>query len=34
MTTPPDPQALLRSKGYLRLLFLAALLGVPISAAA
>ncbi len=34
MTTPPDPQALLRSKSYLRLLFLAALLGVPISAAA
>ena len=34
MTTPPDPQALLRSKSYLRLLLLAALLGVPISAAA
>jgi H+/Cl- antiporter ClcA len=34
MTTPPDPQALLRSRNYLRLLFLAALLGVPISAAA
>jgi H+/Cl- antiporter ClcA len=34
MTTPPDPQALLRSKSYLRLLFLAALLGVPISVAA
>jgi H+/Cl- antiporter ClcA len=34
MTTPPDPQALLRSKNYLRLLFLAALLGVPISAGA
>lgn len=34
MTTPPDPQALLRSKGYLRLLLLAALIGVPISAAA
>ena len=33
-TTPPDPQALLRSKGYLRLLVLAALLGVPISAIA
>jgi H+/Cl- antiporter ClcA len=34
MTTPPDPQALLRSKSYLRLLILAALLGVPISAGA
>ena len=34
MTTPPDPQALLRSKSYLRLLILAALLGVPVSAAA
>jgi H+/Cl- antiporter ClcA len=34
MTTPPDPQALLRSKNYLRVLILAALLGVPISAAA
>jgi H+/Cl- antiporter ClcA len=34
MTTPPDPQALLRSKSYLRLLLLAAVLGVPISAAA
>jgi H+/Cl- antiporter ClcA len=34
MTTPPDPQALLRSKSYLRLLLLAALVGVPISAAA
>src|ERR1700742_4205734 len=34
MTTPPDPQALLRSKSYLRLLVLAALLGVPVSAAA
>ena len=34
MTTPPDPQALLRSKSYLGLLILAALLGVPISAAA
>lgn len=34
MTTPPDPQTLLRSKSYLRLLFLAALIGVPISAAA
>jgi H+/Cl- antiporter ClcA len=34
MGTPPDPQTLLRSKDYLRLLFLAALIGVPISAAA
>jgi H+/Cl- antiporter ClcA len=34
MTTPQDPQALLRSKSYLRLLILAAVLGVPISAAA
>ena len=34
MTTPQDPQALLRSKSYLRLLILAAILGVPISAAA
>jgi H+/Cl- antiporter ClcA len=34
VTTPQDPQALLRSKGYLRLLVLAAVLGVPISAAA
>jgi H+/Cl- antiporter ClcA len=34
MTTPPDPQALLRSKSYLRLLLVAALLGVPISVAA
>jgi H+/Cl- antiporter ClcA len=33
-TTPPDPQALLRSKNYLRLLVLAAVLGVPVSAAA
>ena len=31
---PPDPVAMLRSKGYLRLLVLAAILGVPISAAA
>jgi len=30
----PDPVALLRSRGYLRLLILAAILGVPISAAA
>jgi chloride channel protein, CIC family len=34
MTTPPDPQALLRSKDYLRLLLFAAVVGVPISAAA
>ncbi len=34
MTTPPDPQVLLRSKSYLRLLVLAAVLGAPISAAA
>src|ERR1700761_5683502 len=34
MTTPPDPQALLRSKSYLGLLVLAAALGVPVSAAA
>jgi H+/Cl- antiporter ClcA len=35
MTTPAqDPQALLRSKSYLRLLILAAVLGAPISAAA
>jgi H+/Cl- antiporter ClcA len=34
MTTPPDPQVLLRSKSYLRLLILAAILGAPISAAA
>ena len=34
MTTPQDPQVLLRSKSYLRLLILAAVLGVPISAAA
>ena len=31
---PPDPAALLRSTRYLRLLALAALLGVPISAVA
>jgi H+/Cl- antiporter ClcA len=30
---PPDPQVLLRSRSYLRLLVLAALLGVPVSAA-
>ncbi len=34
MTTPQNPQALLRSKGYVRLLVLAAVLGVPVSAAA
>jgi H+/Cl- antiporter ClcA len=34
MTTPQDPQVLLRSKSYLRLLILAGVLGVPISAAA
>ena len=34
MTTPPDPLALLRSRSYLALLVLAALLGVPVSAAA
>jgi H+/Cl- antiporter ClcA len=31
---PPDPVALLRSRSYLRLLILAAILGVPISAVA
>src|SRR4249919_4064786 len=31
---PSDPRALLRSRAYLRLLVLAAVLGVPISAAA
>ncbi|WP_300603036.1 chloride channel protein, partial [Trebonia sp.] len=34
MTTPPDPRTLLRSRSYLRLLVLAAILGVPISAGA
>jgi chloride channel protein, CIC family len=34
MTTPPDPLALLRSKSYLVLLVLAAIIGVPVSAAA
>ncbi|MFI6448550.1 chloride channel protein [Kitasatospora sp. NPDC050543] len=33
-TPPPDPFALLRSRGYLALLLMAAILGVPISAAA
>ena len=30
---PPDPQALLRSRSYLKLLLLATLIGVPVSAA-
>jgi H+/Cl- antiporter ClcA len=30
---PPDPQALLKSRSYVQLLVLAALLGVPVSAA-
>jgi H+/Cl- antiporter ClcA len=34
MTAHPDPAALLRSRSYLGLLVIAALLGVPISAAA
>ena len=34
MTTPTDPQALLRSRAYVSLLVLAAVIGVPISAAA
>jgi len=34
MTTPPDPQALLRSRSYVSLLVLAAIIGVPISAVA
>ena len=34
MTTPPDPLALLRSRSYLVLLVLAAIVGVPVSAAA
>ena len=35
MTTPtPDPAALLRSRNYLRLLLLAAIIGAPISAVA
>ena len=33
-TPPPDPQALLRSNSYIKLLILAALLGVPVSAVA
>src|SRR3954468_5969270 len=31
---PPDPQALLRSRGYVQILILAAITGLPISAAA
>jgi H+/Cl- antiporter ClcA len=31
MTTPPDPQALLRSRPYVMLLVIAAVIGVPIS---
>jgi H+/Cl- antiporter ClcA len=34
MTTPPDPLAMLRSRSYLVLLALAAIVGVPVSAAA
>lgn len=34
MTTPADPIALLRSRSYLRLLAVAALLGIPVSAVA
>ena len=34
MTTPPDPLALLRSRSYVALLVLAAIIGVPISAVA
>jgi H+/Cl- antiporter ClcA len=34
MTTPADPFALLRSRGYVALLVLAALIGVPVSAVA
>ena len=34
MTTPPDPIALLRSRSYLALLVIAAIIGVPVSAAA
>jgi H+/Cl- antiporter ClcA len=34
VTTPPDPLALLRSRAYVRLLVVAAILGVPVSAAA
>jgi H+/Cl- antiporter ClcA len=34
VTTPPDPHAVLRSRSYLWLLVLAAVIGVPVSAAA
>ena len=34
MTTPPDPQALLKSRSYVALLVLAAIVGVPVSAVA
>ncbi|MBV9095974.1 MAG: chloride channel protein, partial [Streptosporangiaceae bacterium] len=34
VTTPADPAAMLRSRSYLQLLVLAAILGVPVSAAA
>ena len=34
MTTPPDPLALLRSRSYLQLLVLAAIIGAPVSAVA
>jgi H+/Cl- antiporter ClcA len=34
VTTPPDPLALLRSRSYVALLGLAAIIGVPVSAAA
>jgi hypothetical protein len=34
MTSPPNPLALLRSRSYLGLLALAAIIGVPVSAAA
>ena len=34
VTTPADPMATLRSRAYLRLLVLAAIIGMPVSAAA
>src|SRR5271169_3364515 len=34
MTTPPDPLAMLRSRSYLALLVLAAVVGAPVSALA
>jgi hypothetical protein len=34
VTTPADPLALLRSRAYVQLLVVAAILGVPVSAAA